>query len=178
MQIHLPCPTLQSWSSKARGFSCPPWFLESSPGSGTHLYRRQGAGAWSRVPSPRTPHRPGSHCKPGGPQSHPARRTRAEKLLGRSTQDLTQGICSLRGSFQFPSPPVPRRPGLQSLLPQSYSTALRCARPSGVPRGPATSTGSLASQRHPGKFPKVPGRRRGIPRVVPSSTGLPSKRCP
>ena len=37
----------------------------------------------------------------------------------------------------------------------------RCARPSGVPRGPATSTGSLASQRHPGKFPKVPGRRRG-----------------
>ena len=29
------------------------------------------------------------------------------------------------------------------------------------PRGPPTSTGSLASQRHPGKFPKVPGRRRG-----------------
>ena len=25
-----------------------------------------------------------------------------------------------------------------------------------------TSTGSLASQRHPGKFPKVPGRRRGL----------------
>ena len=25
----------------------------------------------------------------------------------------------------------------------------------------STSTGSLASQRHPGKFPKVPGRRRG-----------------
>ena len=24
-----------------------------------------------------------------------------------------------------------------------------------------TSTGSLASQMHPGKFPKVPGRRRG-----------------
>ena len=37
----------------------------------------------------------------------------------------------------------------------------RTTRPSGVPRGPATSTGSLASQRHPGKFPKVPGRRRG-----------------
>ena len=33
----------------------------------------------------------------------------------------------------------------------------------GVPRGPATSTGSLASQRHPGKLPKVPGRRRGMP---------------
>ena len=29
------------------------------------------------------------------------------------------------------------------------------------PRGPANSTGSLASQRHPGKFPKVPIRRRG-----------------
>ena len=37
----------------------------------------------------------------------------------------------------------------------------RCARPSGVPRGPATSTGSLASQRHPGKLTKVPGSRRG-----------------
>ena len=34
----------------------------------------------------------------------------------------------------------------------------RCARPSGVPRGPANFTGSLASQGHPGKFPKVPGR--------------------
>ena len=43
----------------------------------------------------------------------------------------------------------------------SWREALfRCARPSGVPRGPATATGSLASQRHPGKFPKVPGRRR------------------
>ena len=31
----------------------------------------------------------------------------------------------------------------------------------GISRHPATSTGSLASQRHPGKFPKVPGRRRG-----------------
>ena len=28
-----------------------------------------------------------------------------------------------------------------------------------------TSTGSLASQRHPGKFPKVPGRRRGPTRL-------------
>ena len=40
---------------------------------------------------------------------------------------------------------------------QPRSEALfRFARPSGVPRGPATSTGSLASQRHPGKFAKVP----------------------
>ena len=30
------------------------------------------------------------------------------------------------------------------------------ARPSGVPRGPATSTGSLASQRHPGRGPRAP----------------------
>ena len=43
----------------------------------------------------------------------------------------------------------------------AFTQTHRCARPSGVPRGPATSTGSLASQRHPGKFPKVPGRRRG-----------------
>ena len=35
--------------------------------------------------------------------------------------------------------------------------------------GPATSTGSLASQRHPGKFPKVPGRRRGT-RGFPAAT--------
>ena len=47
----------------------------------------------------------------------------------------------------------------------------RCARPSGVPRGPATSTGSLASQRHPGKFPKVPGRRRG-PRITAGTATL------
>ena len=39
---------------------------------------------------------------------------------------------------------------------------------SGVPRGPATSTGSLASQRHPGKFPNaetltdVKGRLQGL----------------
>ena len=45
--------------------------------------------------------------------------------------------------------------------PRRGEALFRCARPSGVPRGPATSTGSLASQRHPGKFPKVPGRRRG-----------------
>ena len=83
------------------------------------MYRPQGAGVWSRVPSLRTPHRPGSHCKPRGPQSHPARVTRAEKRLDRSTQDLTQGIVFLRGSFQFPSPPGPRHLGLQSLLPQS-----------------------------------------------------------
>ena len=50
-------------------------------------------------------------------------------------------------------PEVPASPRGEALF--------RCARPSGVPRGPATSTGSLASQRHPGKFPKVPGRRRG-----------------
>ena len=36
------------------------------------------------------------------------------------------------------------------------------AREAPCPRGPATSTGSLASQRHPGKFPKVPGRRRPL----------------
>ena len=46
----------------------------------------------------------------------------------------------------------------QSLDPRGEAL-FRCARPSGVPRGPATSTGSLASQRHPGKFPKVPGRQ-------------------
>ena len=45
-------------------------------------------------------------------------------------------------------PEVPASPRGEALF--------RCARPSGIPRGPANSTGSLASQRHPGKFPKVP----------------------
>ena len=35
-----------------------------------------------------------------------------------------------------------------------------CDKPSRVPRGTANSTVSLNSQRHPGKFPKVPGRSR------------------
>ena len=47
-------------------------------------------------------------------------------------------------------------------LIHSWQLFLReSARPSGVPRGPAISTGSLASQRHPGKFPKVPGKGEG-----------------
>ena len=36
------------------------------------------------------------------------------------------------------------------LIVTHSSTVNRCARPRGVPRVPATSTGSLASQRHPG----------------------------
>ena len=43
----------------------------------------------------------------------------------------------------------------RSQIPQPNRRAAylhRCARPIGVPRGPATSTGSLASQRHPGKL--------------------------
>ena len=51
--------------------------------------------------------------------------------------------------------------GMGWLKASSFFCLFRCTRPSRVPRGPATSTGSLASQRHPGKFPKVPGRRRG-----------------
>ena len=58
-------------------------------------------------------------------------------------------------------PEVPASPRGEALF--------RCARPSGVPRGPANSTGSLASQRHPGKFPKIPGRRRGK-RGFPAAT--------
>ena len=50
--------------------------------------------------------------------------------------------------------------------------------PGRAPPRPATSTGSLASQRHPGKFPKVPGRRRGrrgsqgASRAAPGKSGL------
>ena len=45
------------------------------------------------------------------------------------------------------------RTGASQGFPRAAAPVVRCARPSGVPRGPATSTGSLASQRHPGKFP-------------------------
>ena len=47
------------------------------------------------------------------------------------------------------------------LASQTDEDLFRCARPSGDPRGPATSTGSLASQRHPGKFPKSPSEGEG-----------------
>ena len=50
-------------------------------------------------------------------------------------------------------PEVPASPRDEALF--------HCANPSGVPRCPANSTASLTSQRHPGKFPQVPGRRRG-----------------
>ena len=56
-------------------------------------------------------------------------------------------------------PEVPASPRGEALF--------RCARPSGVPRGPATSTGSLASQRHPGKFPKVTVRSEGNEGFLP-----------
>ena len=53
-----------------------------------------------------------------------------------------------------PNVPLKGRQGSQGGVPDSPGASLlfRCARPSGVPRGPATSTGSLASQRHPGNW--------------------------
>ena len=42
-----------------------------------------------------------------------------------------------------------------------------CGKPSGVPRGPANSTASLTYQRHPGKFPKVPGRKQTMVELRP-----------
>ena len=44
-----------------------------------------------------------------------------------------------------------------------------CDKPSGLPRGPAKSTASLTSQRHPGKFPQVSSRsreKRGFPAAI------------
>ena len=48
-----------------------------------------------------------------------------------------------------------------ALTRRTFEALFHCAKPCGVPRGPANSTGSLASERQPGKFPKVPDRRRG-----------------
>ena len=72
---------------------------------------------------------------------------RGKTLLSQLCRDPVVGAETER------KPEVPASPGGEALF--------RCARPSGVPRGPANSTGSLASQRHPGKLPQVPGRRRG-----------------
>ena len=41
-------------------------------------------------------------------------------------------------------------------------TLFRCARPSAVPRGPANSSGSLASQRHPGSSLRSPAEGEGV----------------
>ena len=51
-------------------------------------------------------------------------------------------------------PDVPLEPPDDSLWEPRPSGRRGRARPSGVPRGPATSTGSLASQRHPGPEPQ------------------------
>ena len=56
-------------------------------------------------------------------------------------------------------PEVPASPEDEALL--------HFAKPSGVPRGHANSAVSLASQRHPGKFPKVPGRVEGNEGFLP-----------
>ena len=47
-------------------------------------------------------------------------------------------------------PEVPASPRDEALF--------RCAKPSGVLRGPANSTASLICQKHTGKFPKVTGK--------------------
>ena len=69
------------------------------------------------------------------------------------------------------------RTGARGIFPAYYAievtkepehTAGSVPSPALAPRGPhvsPASTGSLASQRHPGKFPKVPGRRRGWRRL-------------
>ena len=56
------------------------------------------------------------------------------------------------GSVFFPGEETPERPGMGKRCQFSGECDLKLLR---------ASTGSLASQRHPGKFPKVPGRRPG-----------------
>ena len=51
--------------------------------------------------------------------------------------------------------------GKGSVSPDAEPNDKVAEKTSAQSKSPATSTGSLASQRHPGKFPKVPGRRRG-----------------
>ena len=66
-------------------------------------------------------------------------------------------LCD-RGKLRTGAQRMPRKGWAKVEEGGQWWALFRCARPSGVPRGPATSTGSLASQRHPGKFP-IKGER-------------------
>ena len=129
----------------------------------------------------------GSHESCQGP-FRPSGRNRVSDSVRPHRRQPTRLLCPWDspgkntgvGCNFFPSGlPSKRGPGLGSF--SRADRGIGGARPSGVPRGPATSTGSLASQRHPGKLPKVPGRRRGsglhsrLPRGVrPRLEGKPS----
>ena len=105
-------------------------------------------------------------CRSGLRSPVKERRTSAAGGPWRRTRgSLTSSSCLGRKPPRAPqleetpeTPPSSRAEGLLFLH--------HCARPSGVPRGPATSTGSLASQRHRGKFTKVPCRSRGCIQVL------------
>ena len=103
--------------------------------------------------------------------------------IQRSSRGLTVGLYPARSAV--PSPLGKARASVLSLKLGQASLIIfyrgealfRCARPSGVPRGPATSTGSLASQRHPGlccPFPS-PGRPHPRPRPAPNPPTSPPR---
>ena len=110
----------------------------------------------------------------GGKGTAGVRRRRVGGRAGRA-QAPRRAVCGTRGSLRTmhgggsaPSPERPQGSPASSSVwredPGLLSRPCRKRRPSaredGVPRGPATSTGSLTSQRHPGKFPKVPGKEK------------------
>ena len=87
-----------------------------------------------------------------------------------NTQEMPgeSGLVS-RGSQGLRSPLAQsslRLTSIESVMPSSHlilcrSLLLLPPIPPGLRVVSSASTGSLASQRHPGKLPKVPGRRRG-----------------
>ena len=104
----------------------------------------------------------------------------ARAPVGSDTHSSTRGLRppeQLERPAGFPS----------SARGEAKDSALLSSRDAGLlepPERPQGSTGSLASQRHPGKFPKVPGRRRGTrgfpaaPRQRPRESFFNASRLP
>ena len=78
------------------------------------------------------------------------------------TTEGTPECCGHIEGLSGPTQPRAVREGFPEVPASPRDEALfHCSNPSGVPRGPANSTASLTSQRHPEKFPQIPGRSRG-----------------
>ena len=83
-----------------------------------------------------------------------------------ATGDRVGAVANAAGTLRSESE-LERKPEVSASTPDE--ALFHCDKPSGVPRGPAKSTASLTSQRHPGKFPSA--REDGGVSGVSSSCG-------
>ena len=110
-----------------------------------------------------------AECRASQPHAQ-ANCPRVVRIARRTRRELGTNWASLVAQRLKHLPPM-RETRVRSLgqedPPEKDEALFRCARPSGVPRGPATSTGSLASQRHPGtiSFSRGSSRPRDQTRV-------------